>query len=139
MARFNTSGIDDIINEMKRIGELVGDTADNMLMAAAEEDKKAWKQAAEMHGLIDTGDMVNSVGYPKKPSTVNGVRQIDIYPQGKDRKGVRNAEKAFINHYGSPGKNIEATHWVDDADKLAAEPVQKAMENEFDKLINRKG
>jgi len=137
MARFDTSGIDDMINELGKIGELVGETADRMLLAGAEEVKKAWKKSAEMHGLRDTGDMIDSINYASTPKTAESIRQIDIYPQGKDRKGVRNAEKAFILHYGS--SKIDATHWVDDADKLAAEPVQKAMETEFDKLLNGKG
>ena len=121
MARFDTSGIDEIINEMKNLGELIGPTADRMLVAGAEEVKKAWKSAAEMHGLRDTGDMINSIGFAKTPKEVSGIKQIDIYPQGKDRKGVRNAEKAFILHYGT--KHIKATHWVDDADNISANTV----------------
>lgn len=137
MARFDTSGIDDIIEEMKRMGELVGETADRMLMAGAEEVKKAWKQSAEMHGLRDTGAMIDSIGYPRQPKTVAGIKEIDIYPQGKDRKGVRNAEKGFLLNYGT--SRIPATHWVDDADEMSSEPVQKVMEQEFEKLLEGKG
>lgn len=136
MARFDTSGIDDLIKELIDIGEDVGETADNMLKAGAEEVKKAWQRSAAAHGLKDTGDMIDSIGYPQKPKTAAGIREIDIYPQGKDRRGVRNAEKAFILHYGS--SSIKATHFIDDADEDAAEPVQRAMEAEFDKMFERK-
>lgn len=151
MARFDTSGIDDIIDQLVRMGEGTGEIADSMLMAGAEEVKKAWKQAAKSHKLKDTGDMINSIGYANSPKTANEIRMIDIYPQGKDRKGVRNAEKAFILHYGAssrvarkrsenkkyPGQGIPATHWVDDADKLAEPEVERVFTEIFDKFVNK--
>jgi HK97 gp10 family phage protein len=137
MARFDTSGIDDIINDMKAMGELVGPTADRMLMAGAEADKQAWKAAARMHGHIDTGDMINSIGYPRTPKTVGGIREIDIYPQGKNRRGERTAAVAFILHYGT--SKIKASHWVDDADAIAADTVTTAMRAEYDKILKEKG
>ena len=159
MARFDTSGIDDIIKEMKKMGELVGEAADEMLMAGAEEVKESWREAAQAHKLHDTGDMIESIGYPKQPKTVAGIKEIDIYPQGKDRNGKRNVEKAFILHYGTSSgasiargqkkaakkkkkyKNpgIPATHWVDDADKIAGPRVQRVMEEKFDELLVKKG
>lgn len=135
MARFDTSGFADLIKEMKDLGELSGEVADDMLLAGAEEVKAAWKQSAEEHELRDTGDMIDSIGYARKPKSINGIREIDIYPQGTDRKGVRNAEKAFILHYGT--SSVEATEWVDRADELSAEPAERAMrkiwENELDR------
>lgn len=139
MARFDTSGIDDIIKDLTEMGEDIGPTADKMLMAGAEEVKKAWKAAAEKHGLRDTGQMIDSIGYPKKPKNIDGIRSIDIYPQGKNRDGVRNAEVAFIQNYGAPHRNIKATHFVDDADKASAEPVQHAMEEIYNEFLREKG
>ena len=137
MARFDTSGIDDIINDLKRMGETTGEAADRMLLAGAEKVKKAWKLSAAIHSLRHTGDMINSIGYPRKPAIIEGIKRIDIYPQGKDRNGIRNAEKAFLLHYGT--SRIPATHWVDDADEMSAEPVKMVMETEFNKLLKEKG
>lgn len=136
MGQFDMSGIDDIVDELMGLADGVDDIADDMLMAGAEEVKKAQKASAEKHGLRDTGAMIKSIGY-KKPKTAGDVRQIDVFPQGKDKKGVRNAEKGFVNHYGT--SKIKATHWVDDAEKAAAEPVQKAMEAAYDKGLQEKG
>lgn len=136
MARFDTSGINDLINEVVRLGEVGEEVGDKMLLAGAEEVKNAWKFAAGLHGHIKTSDMVNSVEFSRRPENVGGVRTIDIYPQGKDRKGVRNAEKAFILHYGS--SKLRPTHWVDDADAIAGPAVQETMEKVFDDFINRK-
>lgn len=145
MARFEMQGFDELLDDMKRLGELSGDVADRMLMAGAEKVKVGWRRAAEKHGLQDTGDMIESIGYARAPKTAGDVRQIDIYPQGKDRKGVRNAEKAFVLHYGTkgsnsenaqrkraktdkrPGPGIPATHWVDDADAESGPLVMEAM------------
>lgn len=136
MARFDTSGLDDLIKDIGNL-DLTDEETDEVLLAGAEEVKKAWCVQATAHGLKDTGDMIESIGYAKKPKSVGGVKQIDIYPQGKDRKGVRNAEKAFINNYGT--SRIKATHFVDDADEMAGDLVQQAMENKYNKLLDKKG
>lgn len=145
MARFDMTGFDDLLADMKRMGELSGEVADRMLMAGAEQVKTGWKRAAERHRLKDTGEMIDSIGYTRSPKTVGDIRVIDIYPQGKDSKGTRNAEKAFILHYGTkgsasknaqrkraktdkqPGPGIPATHWVDDADEMSGPLVMEAM------------
>jgi HK97 gp10 family phage protein len=134
MARFDTSGIDDIIDEVTRLGDAGREVGDKMLMAAAEEVKDAWRASARKHNLKDTGDMIESIDYAKKPKDVGGVREIDIYPQGKDRKGVRNAEKAFIHEYGS--SSTKAKKWVTKADEASGPKVQAAMEREYDKFLN---
>ena len=133
MARFETSGLDELLTDMKRMGELSGEVADKMLMAGAEATKKAWKTSAQQHGHKDTGDMIDSIDYSRSPKTAGDVRQIDIYPQGKDDKGVRNAEKAFILNYGT--KKKPGSHWVDDADKASGEPVMTAMTKIWDEHL----
>lgn len=133
MARFEMDGFDDLLADMKRLGELSGDVADEMLMAGAEEVKKAWKDSAVRSGHRDTGDMIDSIGYKGKPKTAGDIRTIDIYPQGKDRKGVRNAEKAFILNYGT--KTRTASHWIDDADKASGEPVMTVMTEIWEKHL----
>ncbi len=134
MARFDTTGIDDIIDELIRMGEAGKEAGDKMLLAGAEEVKQAWKESAERHRHRDMGDLINSIGYLRQPKDVGGVREIDIYPRGKDRKGVRNAEKAFVLHYGT--SSIYGSHWVDDADEASGPKVQAAMENIWDNFIN---
>jgi hypothetical protein len=133
MARFDTFGIDRIIDEVLRMGNAGKEIGDKMLLAGAEKVKQAWKESAERHGHRDMGDLINSITYPRKPKDVSGVKTIDIYPQGKDRKGVRNAEKAFILHYGTSRR--PGSGWVTDADEAAGPKVQTAMEKIFDDFI----
>ena len=125
MARFDTSGLDGVLEEMKREGELVGPAADAMLLAGAEQVKEAWRRSAEEHGHRDTGALIDSIGYPRKPKQAGDVRSIDIYPHGKDAKGVRNAEKAFVLHYGT--SKMKGSGWVDDADRYSEETAIPAM------------
>ena len=125
MARFDVSGLDETIEEMKRLGQMTGQTADAMLMAGAEEVRKAWRQSAEEHRHRDTGDMIASIGFARKPKEIGSIRSINIYPQGKDKRNIRNAEKAFILHYGTT--KIRGSRWVDDADKISEQTVVPAM------------
>lgn len=132
MARFDFTGLDEVLASMKRHGELAGPVADKMIAAGAEIVKESWQESARRHGHIDTHDMVNSIGY--KPTRRSGdVRSVDIFPQGKDRKGVRNAEKAFILHYGS--SSIKGSHWVDDAEDIAEERVVQTFERIWDEHL----
>jgi len=100
MARFKTTGLDATIRQMKELGELTGEIADKMLVAGAEEVKKAWKKSAERHNLRLTGQMMNSIGYPKKPTNISGIKTMDIYPQGKstytEKDGKRIERKKAI-------------------------------------------
>ena len=133
MAQMNVTGLDAVIRDMARLGEMTGKAADAMLMAGAAVYQERWKHSAEEHGHVDTGDMVASVGYSGTPKTIEDARTLDVYPQGKDRKGVRNAEKAFILHYGS--SSIKGSRWVEDAERDAERPAQEAMADIWDEFV----
>ena len=133
MARFDMSGLDPIIDEMREMGEESGAVAQEMILAMAEAVKQAWKRSAEEHGHRDTGEMINAIGYPRGPQTIGDVLTIDIYPHGKDHKGVRNAEKAFVLHYGT--SKLKASYWVDTADAYSEQTAIPAAEQIWDKFI----
>lgn len=144
MARFEVDGLDDLVHEMKMRGELAGETAEKMLKAGAEEVKQAWRNEAERRQFRDTAAMIDSIDYSKKTKRVSDVLTIDIYPQGTDKRGVGNAEKAFILHWGTTssagrkrrerrakkfsGPGIPRTLWIDDADKASGPRVMDAFE-----------
>lgn len=95
--------------------------------------RDAWRESAEKHGLRDTGALIESIGFPEPVTKVGSVLSRDVYPQGKDAKGTRNAEKAFILHYGT--KKIPATYWVDDADDASGPRVQERLEQMWDEYL----
>lgn len=115
-------GLDDLIRKLGPMGDDSEKVSKAMLTAAAEKTKTAWQKAIESHGLVDTGDMLESVGYRAPGRSMS----VEIYPQGTDRKGVRNATKAFVLHFGT--SSIESTRFVDDAYKDAEANGIPAME-----------
>ena len=137
MASFKTSGdlIDDVAKKLKELGEDVsGQLGQEMLDEGAKIIEFNWIKSIKNHKHIDTGDMVNSVGVAKKTKTK---KFRDIYPQGKDSKGVRNAEKAFIAHYGKSGQL--GTRFVDEAEANSAAECAAAMHRKLDEYIEKKG
>ena len=137
MADFVTSGFSEIEKQISELGDAVSDVADQMLLEGAAEMVNAWKDSAQRFGHVETGDMINSISYPRQPKTSGGVKTIDISPQGKDRKGVRNAEKAFLLNYGT--SSIPATHWVDNAEERGGPAAQAKMEEVFNRKMAEKG
>lgn len=137
MASFKTSGdlIDDIAKELEQLGEDVsGQLGQDMLDEGAEIIEFNWIKSIKNHNHIDTGDMVNSVGVAKG---TKAKKFRDIYPQGKDSKGVRNAEKAFIAHYGKSGQLGD--RFVDEAEANSDAECAVAMQSKLDEYIEKKG
>lgn len=124
MALFEAEGFDELVADLKKNAELLDSAAPEMLQAGAAVVADAWRDAIQSHGLIDTGDMLDSVA-PSNLVNSSTEKKIAVYPQGRDRKGIRNAEKAFINHYGASRR--KATHFVDDAETKAEGPAVEAM------------
>ena len=147
MARFRTEGLDELIDDLDRMGQTTGELAERILMAGAEQIKRAWKKSAEIHRLRLTGQLINSIGYPRTPKRVQDVLSIDIYPQGFStytisstgkkiirKKPVRNAEVAFVNHYGT--SKTPGTFWVDTADDLSGPLVEEEALRIYDEWLN---
>lgn len=133
MARFDVRGIEPILKDMARLQEQTGPVADAMLMAAAGVVRQEWIYAIERHRHRKSRDMMNSVGYPRRPKTAGDIRTIDIYPQGVDRRGIRNAEKAFIAHYGRVHQT--GSGFVDEADRNSEQPVMDVMTRIWDQYL----
>ena len=136
MAKLTIHGLDDVIADMKRLRELEGETADKMLTEGAKIVEEEWKSAIKKADLVDTGAMLKSVK-ATKPKTSKDVRTIEVFPQGKDKKGVRNAEKAFVNHYGT--SSIKATRFVDEANEKAEPRVLEAYERIWNEHMIERG
>lgn len=131
-------GLDDVIDQMGRMGMLAAPVADEMLVAGAGEMKKAWVNAINRFNHVDTGQMRRSVGFGRKPESNLSARSLDVYPRGKDKKGVRNAEKAFVLHYGRSGsKPIPASHFVDVAETEGEPKAAAAMEARWDRFVEK--
>lgn len=132
MAKFEINGVDRIIDELGRMDALTGPMAEEMIREGARKIVGTWKSVIERRGHVDTGAMLKSVK-SKKPSGGTEVLAREIYPLGKDAKGVRNAEKAFILHYG--WKSRRGDHFIEEIMDESVEPAVSAMEAVMDKYM----
>ena len=86
---------------------------------------------------VRTGDMLGSIGD-------NGYREwygggsTEVYPQESDRKGVRNATKAYVINYGRGGVKRNGgkmgDKFITGDEKNTEEAVYQAMQAESDRL-----
>lgn len=130
--KFEMGNIDGVAAEFANIGKKISKVADAMIKAGAKECVTAWQAGIDAHGYVKSGDMRKSVK-AGKIREANGGRMADIYPQGTDARGVSNAMKAFILHYGK--SNQPGSHWVDQVNEAAEEPVNAAMKQVYDSQI----
>ncbi len=95
MAKFTVTGLDDDVQEaMLRRDKATMEAVPEMLKAGGEVIKNAFQ--AETKKLNSTGRGTGDLTASIKVSAVkerNGGKYVDIAPTGKDRHGVRNAEK----------------------------------------------
>ena len=136
MAEFKTPDdvLKDITKKIEELGEDAGKKLrSEMLDTGAEIMVEEWENSINKHNHIKSHAMIKSVG--AKKGKAKNLREI--YPQGTDKKGVRNAEKAYIAHYGKSGQN--GTRFVDEAEENGEARCAEAMQNKLDDYIKKKG
>jgi hypothetical protein len=126
MARFNVVGLDDVQNLMLIRDKAVTEAVPAMLEAGGRVMQEA--QAKEIRetfrGDRSTGDLAASI----KVSAIkekDSAKMVEVYPDGKDRHGVRNATKGFVLNYGR--KRMAARPWFTAANTKAADAVNAEM------------
>ena len=133
MATIRVSGVDDIISDLQSIADDCDELSMEMLNAGAESAVQCWKDGIKANGHVDTGAMLESVG--SKTKVQKGVRMVEIYPQGKDSKGVRNAEKAYVLHYGT--SKMLGDRFVDKIDEQTETDSYIAMRNVYEEFLSK--
>ena len=130
MAKFELTGLGDIEKMLLNRETTVTAAVPDMIQAGADELIKAEQEEIERLKLVDTGDMKKSVKATKIRNTDSG-GFVEVYPQGKDRKGVSNATKAFVAQYGKSG--MSARPWLTAARAKSGEKVSAAIRKVWDK------
>ena len=126
MAKFTVTGLDDVQEAMLRQDAIVEEAVPEMLKAGGEVIKRAFQ--TETKKLNSTGRATGALTASIKVSAVkerNGGKFVEIAPTGKDRHGVRNAEKGFVLNYGR--SNMPARPWFTRSHQKATPEVQAAM------------
>lgn len=134
MTKVITDGIDDLIDYIDDMLSESDPQFDAMLNEAGSIIETHWKRSAESHGHVDTGDMVKKTKYSIE--TKGGHKIAEIYPRGKDKRGARNAMKAFVCHYGT--RNRKGSYWIDEAENDAMKEVEKRMNDMWAEYLSGK-
>lgn len=142
MAQLEVNGLDGLLEDLEALAGLPDSVADGILeeeadvivQAQREEIGRQWK------GPYSEGI---SAGAVKKGKVKEGRagRSITVSPQGSRKRGgksVRNAEIAFINEYGAPGRGIAARPAIAAANAKAEEAAVEAGERVFNAYLESK-
>ena len=137
MAKFNVVGLDDIQERMLRREKATEEAVPEMLKAGG-----AVMQEAQKHELLSTfrsdrstGDLAASI-VVSKVKEKDGGKMVEVYPDGVDRHGVRNATKGFVLQYGR--KNMPARPWFTAANTKAADAVTDEMRRVWEAKQNER-
>ena len=78
---------------------------DAMLNAGADVLAERQKVVGERMGVHKTGVTLDSIKKAPKTGATKDGWYIDVYPDGINADGNRNAEVAFVNEYGARGRD----------------------------------
>ncbi|MCM1334292.1 MAG: hypothetical protein NC084_11970 [Bacteroides sp.] len=146
MARLKVSGFAEEVERFKQAGGDTQELIKAMLDAGIKVAKAEWKDVILKRRHLDTGDMRNSVD-AAWVSYRNGA--AEVYPLGtsrtgsvlrgntKPRKPIRNAEKAFIIHYGR--SNLAGDLFVDQVEEQVTDKGFDAMREVYDEFLEKEG
>lgn len=132
MARFEVNGIEGFEDKILKREAAATAAVPAMLKAGAAVlvDAQQTEIRSTFHGDRVTGDLASSIkatSVKKKDST----QYVEVYPQGTNRRGERNATVGFVHQYGR--SNMPARPWFTSANAKAAEDVQEEMRQEWEK------
>ena len=138
MAKLGMYGLDDLLEDMEDVMNIPDDTIHDMLDAQADIVVPAQKEQIRTCGLVDTGQLADSISRTNKLTTTGIGKSISIYPQGVRNDGTRNAEVGFINEYGAPKRKIKASNWMHNANEKSADEAANAALSVYDNYLKSK-
>lgn len=133
MAKLEFAGLDGIIEELNKRQQRTGSTARQMVRKGAAVMADYRRQEAERRDIRDSGAMIRGIKPGARIEEDMGALKLPVYSQGKDEKGVRNAEKEYLEHYGY--KDRKASHWIDSAEEKGEGPATDAMVKVWDESM----
>ncbi len=142
MAQLEVDGLNGLLEDLEALAGLPDSVADGILEAEADVIVQAQREeiGRQWKGPYSEGI---SAGAVKKGKVKEGQagRSITVSPQGSRKRGgksVRNAEIAFINEYGAPGRGIAARPAIAAANAKAEEAAVEAGERVFNAYLESK-
>lgn len=138
MATVRVNGFELVETQLNRMGRPM---IRQIVEAGAKAAENRMAENTKLRRHVRTGDMLESIGENEYREFLGG-GSVDVYPQGDDRKGVRNATKAYVINYGKGRKvtkrgktNRTGDKFITGDEAKAEAVVTEAMQAESDRLI----
>lgn len=138
MAKFTGNDVDGLMLDLGEIAELPDGVAEAMLAAEAEIVEEAQIYTGMKMGVHRTGVTLSSIRRGRMKRGKDGIRTMYVSPQGTNDKGDRNAEVAFVNEFGAPGRGIAARPFIKEGNELAADAAVEAAAKIHDEFLKSK-
>ena len=142
MAHVEVTGLVGLLDDLEALAGLPDSVGEDILNAEADVIVSAQREeiGRRWRGRYSEGISAQSV--KKGPVKRAGVgHSISVYPKGTRKRGkktVRNAEIAFINEYGAPGRGIAARPAIAAANAKAEQTAVEAGERVFNAYLDSK-
>lgn len=134
MARMRVDGIELQEQRLNRLGRPM---IRKIVEAGAGAADRVMRESTTERHHIRNSDMLDSIGMNEYREFMNG-GSVDVYLQGDDRKGVRNATKAYVINYGRGGtkkRGKMGDKFITGNESKTEQAVLEAMQAESDRLI----
>jgi hypothetical protein len=119
-----------------QLGKLGRPVIRRIVEAGARADADEWRANIRQAGHIRTGDMLGSVAPGDYTEDPDG-GEIFVYPRDTDRKGVRNATKAYVINYGrGKCRGKLGDRFITGKLQQTEEKVFQAMQAESDRILD---
>lgn len=141
MASIEFDDLTGLMLDMEQLANMPDSVISEMLDAQADILIEAQKNKAREYGVIDTGEMVDSITKGKRKKLKSG-QEISVYPQGSRTRGrykkstTSNTEIAFVNEYGKRGQ--KARPFIRDANAESEPKMEKAAFTIYDNYLKSK-
>lgn len=132
--------MEDLQSTADQLAKLERTGVKRIVAAGASAAETRLRELTEERRHVRTGDMFGSIAPTEYREWFGGGSQ-EVYPQGEDRKGVRNATKAYVINYGR-GRRKKGSKMGDKfitGDGLLEPRVLEAMQAESDKILDEIG
>lgn len=134
MARMRVDGIELQEQRLNRLGRPM---IRKIVEAGAGAADRVMRESTTERHHIRNSDMLDSIGMNEYREFLHGGSE-DVYPHGDDRKGVRNATKAYVINYGRGGtkkRGKMGDKFITGNESKTEQAVLEAMQAESDRLI----
>lgn len=142
MAKLKANGMDGLLDDLEALAGLPDSVGEDILNAEADVIVPAQRDEIERRWRGSYSLGISAEAVKKGPVKQDGLgKSIYIYPKGERKRGgksVRNAEIAFINEYGAPGRGIAARPAIAAANAKAEEAAVEAGAQVFDAYLDSK-